>query len=114
MKLLLDENLPVRLKFRFDSSISISTVSDQGWNSIKNGELLKLMNSNGFTILITADRNLRYQQNLEKHNIVVILLISKTNRYKDLLDYVPEIEEVLPPEIEYGVIEIPSPKRSSL
>ena len=106
MKLLLDENLPVRLKFRFNPSISVSTVNDEGWNSIKNGELLKLMNRQGFTILVTADRNLRFQQNLEKHEVVVILLVSKTNRYKDLIDYVSRIEEILPPEKKYGVVEI--------
>jgi len=66
------------------------------------------MDDKDFTILVTADRNLRFQQNFEKHKIVIILLISKTNRYKDLLDRVSRIEEALPLKIEHGVIEIKS------
>jgi len=42
MKLLLDENLPKRLKLDFPEH-EIFTVSDKSRNSKKNGELLKLM-----------------------------------------------------------------------
>lgn len=42
MKLLLDENLPKKLKMDF-LDFEIYTVSDMKWNSKKNGELLKLM-----------------------------------------------------------------------
>jgi predicted nuclease of predicted toxin-antitoxin system len=58
MKLLLDENLPVRLKYRFNKRVEVGTVSEKGWNAIKNGELLQLMNSHDIDILVTADRNL--------------------------------------------------------
>ncbi|ELR70680.1 hypothetical protein C900_03453 [Fulvivirga imtechensis AK7] len=50
MKLLLDENLPVRLKYRFSSEITVSTVSAEGWNSQKDAELLQLMQNNYFKI----------------------------------------------------------------
>jgi len=106
VKLLLDENLPVKLKFRFKSSFEIYTINDLGWNSIKNGELLKRMRKENFSVLITSDKNLRYQQNLDKHEIVVVLLNGKTNRYKDLVSYVPKIEEVLSPLTSSGIIEI--------
>lgn len=42
MRLLLDENLPKRLKQDFTEH-EIYTIRDQGWNGIKNGELLKLL-----------------------------------------------------------------------
>jgi predicted nuclease of predicted toxin-antitoxin system len=106
MKLLLDENLPVRLKYRFGKEIEVAMVNENGWNAIKNGELLQLMVSHGFDILITADRNLCYQQNLQKYGIVVILLISNDNRYHTLKEYIPLIEKELPPKVEFGVIEI--------
>jgi len=41
MRLLLDENLPKRLKADFPDH-EIFTVREKGWNGIKNGELLKL------------------------------------------------------------------------
>jgi predicted nuclease of predicted toxin-antitoxin system len=42
MKLLLDENLPKRLKADFTTH-EIYSIRDKGWNGVKNGELLKLM-----------------------------------------------------------------------
>ena len=57
MKLLLDENLPKRLKADFPGHETF-TVSDLGWNGKTNGELLKLMMEDGFDVLITFDKNL--------------------------------------------------------
>ncbi len=62
MKLLLDENLPKRLKLDF-SEHEIFTVRDKGWNGIKNGKLLSLLLENNFDALFTFDKNLSYQQN---------------------------------------------------
>jgi predicted nuclease of predicted toxin-antitoxin system len=42
MKLLLDENLPKRLKVDL-MEFEVYTVSDNGWAGKKNGELMKLM-----------------------------------------------------------------------
>lgn len=52
MKLLIDENLPKRLKTDF-SDHHIYTVSDMGWNRKKNGELLELMLEEEFEVLLT-------------------------------------------------------------
>ncbi|MFT7162462.1 MAG: putative nuclease of putative toxin-antitoxin system [Bacteroidia bacterium] len=95
MKLLLDENLPVRLKFRIRPHFEVSSISDEKWNSIKNGELLSRMNRTGFTHLITSDKNLQHQQNLEKFNVVVIILDSVNNRYELLNDFIEPIEKFL-------------------
>ncbi len=46
MKLLLDENLPKRLKADFPDH-QISTVREQGWNGNKNGELMQMFLSEG-------------------------------------------------------------------
>jgi hypothetical protein len=50
MKLLLDENLPKRLKLDFPQH-EIFTVRDKGWNGIKNGHLLDLLLENKFDAL---------------------------------------------------------------
>ncbi len=52
MRLLLDENLPKRLKLDY-SEHEIFTVREMQWNGIKNGELLKLMVANSFDALLT-------------------------------------------------------------
>ena len=59
MRLLLDENLPKRLKLDFPEH-EIFTVRDKHWNGIKNGELLKLLLENFFNALLTFDKNLQH------------------------------------------------------
>lgn len=61
MRLLLDENLPKRLKSDFPDH-EIFTVRDKEWSGIKNGELLQLMVADKFdalpgpTIISLVDR----------------------------------------------------------
>jgi len=52
MLLLLDENLPKRLKPDFPEH-EVYTVRDKQWNGIKNGELMQLLVDNSFTALLT-------------------------------------------------------------
>ena len=80
MKLLLDENLPKRLKQDFPEH-EIYTVRDLGWNGKTNGELLKLMIENNFDVLMTFDKNMRYQQNFSKYSIPVFVLNAEDNSY---------------------------------
>lgn len=63
MKVLLDENLPRKLKFRL-APHEVFTVGEMKWSGQKNGRLLKLMEDSGFQALIAADKNLSFQQNL--------------------------------------------------
>jgi hypothetical protein len=66
-----------------------------GWSGKKNGELLRLMNQEGFTILLTTDQNLRYQQNLEQAGVAVIVLVARSNRLPDLVPLIPDVRSVL-------------------
>ena len=70
MRLLLDENLPKRLKTDF-ADHEIYTVCDKGWNGIKNGQLLQVMIENSFQALLTFDKNLQHQQNFQNYIIAV-------------------------------------------
>ncbi len=83
MKLLIDENLPKRLKEDFTDH-EIYTVRDKGWNGIKNGELLKLLVENEFDCLLTFDKNLQFQQNFKNYNITVFVLSASTNTYNEV------------------------------
>ena len=94
MKLLLDENLPLKLKGDF-ADFEIFTVRDLGWNGISNGELLRLMLKNDFDALITFDKNLQHQQNFNKYPISVIVLTAKSNQYKYLQPLVDSIKSVI-------------------
>jgi hypothetical protein len=45
-----------------------------GWSALSNGLLLTAAEAAGFDILITADRNLSYQQNLAARRIAIVVL----------------------------------------
>ena len=100
MKLLLNENLPKRLKSDLQQ-YDVYTVAEKGWSGKKNGELLKLMQQESFDALLTFDKNLQHQQNFQKFLITVFVLSAKTNTYAELQTLMPEIinylqQEVLP------------------
>lgn len=104
MKLLLDENLPRKLKYRFDNIFEVLTVPEMGWGGIKNGDLLLKMQSKGLRILLSLYKNMSHQQNLEKHSVTLIVLNAKDTRYDALLNFIPKIEELLSKEIKSGLI----------
>ena len=60
MKILLDENLPLRLKFQLKDH-DVVTVRELHWDAYKNGVLLKMMIEKNYEVFITVDQNLEYQ-----------------------------------------------------
>jgi predicted nuclease of predicted toxin-antitoxin system len=94
-KVLLDENLPVKLKYRLQDICEIYTVNDKGWNTLENGDLLAAMEKDGFDYLITSDKNLQHQQNLIKYSICFIILNVLNNNYETILPMVEKIKKVL-------------------
>ncbi len=94
MRILLDECVPKPLKREF-AHLDIKTVGEMGWSGTKNGALLKLMSESGFTILLTSDRNIKYEQNLQQAGIAVIVMVARTNRLVDLLSLIPKVREAL-------------------
>jgi hypothetical protein len=103
MKVLLDENIPRKLKYRFSEEFEILTVPDMGWSGIKNGDLLKRMNEKEFNVLISLDKNMSHQQNLEKFKVCLIVLDSKNSLYSTVLGFIPKIENLLTKELIYGL-----------
>jgi len=90
MRLLLDECVPRPLKGEL-TDFEVRTVVEMGWAGKKNGELLKLMMQESFTILLTTDQNLRYQQNLQQAGVAVIVMVAPSNRLADLLAPIPSV-----------------------
>lgn len=93
MKILLDENLPKQLKANFGPDYDVKTVRDMGWLGKKNGELLGLIVFNGFDFFVTIDKNLRYQQNLDRIELIIFLLLAINNRRETLQVFVEKIKD---------------------
>jgi PIN like domain len=105
MRILLDECAPRPLK-RELAEYEIRTVVEMGWAGKKNGELLRLMSQEGFTILLTTDQNLRYQQNLQQAGVAVVVLVAPSNRLPDLLPLLLDARNVLDTIAPGEVIEV--------
>jgi hypothetical protein len=46
----------------------------QGWDQLANGQLLSAAEAAGFEVLVTTDKQIRYQQNLAGRKIAIIVL----------------------------------------
>ena len=93
MRLLLDESLPKRLR-NYLPKHQVSTAVEMGWGGVKNGDLLRLA-ARDFDAFLTADRNLRHQQNLERLPLSVVVLLAPSNELHVLAPLAPAVEGVL-------------------
>lgn len=101
MKVFIDECVDWRLS-RSIVNHEVKTARQQGWSSIKNGELLALA-AQEFDVFITVDRNLSFQNNLTSMSIAVIVLCARTNRLSDLQPLVPDLLTSIP-SVTPGVV----------
>ena len=72
----------------------VRTAPEMGWGDFDDGPLLDAM-ADRFDALITVDKSLPKQQNLNTRRFGVVLLRAKSNRLADLLPLVPELIETL-------------------
>jgi hypothetical protein len=73
MLILFDHGTPAPL-LSFLIGHTVTKTKDLGWDRLSNGELLKAAEEAGYEILITTDKNIRYQQNLTGRRIALVVL----------------------------------------
>ena len=73
MLILLDNGVPRGIKQSLSGHI-VKESRDQGWDELSNGELLTVAESAGFQVLVTTDKNIRYQQSLIGRKIALVVL----------------------------------------
>jgi predicted nuclease of predicted toxin-antitoxin system len=95
MKILIDECLPSELKEVLAAmGHECQTVRQAGIGSKKNGELLTIAEGR-WNVLLTSDRNIKYQQNMTGRKVSIVILRAKSNRMKDLVPLMPACAEAL-------------------
>jgi len=52
----------------------VRTAAQQHWDTLTNGELLIATESAGFEVLLTTDKNMRYQQDLTGRAIAIVVI----------------------------------------
>ena len=73
MRILFDQGTPVPLRRHLHPN-SVDTAAELGWSELSNGDLIAAAEHGGYSLLITTDQNLRYQQNLSERKIAIIVL----------------------------------------
>ena len=103
---LLDECVPRPLR-RLIAVHDVRTVYFMGWDQMSNGTLVARAEAAGFDVLLTADRNLSYQQNLQGRKIALVVL--PTNRWADLVAHASLIQRALDEVPAGGFLEVAFP-----
>lgn len=73
MFFLLDNAVPRGIA-RYLKGHTVIECRERGWDTLSNGELLRAAETAGFDVLVTTDKNIRYQQNLEGRKIALVVL----------------------------------------
>jgi hypothetical protein len=108
MRVLIDECLPAGLREPLAAlGHECQTVRRAGYGAKKNGELLSLMEGQ-WDVLLTNDRNIKYQQNMSNRNVSILVLCAKSNRIKDLLPLMPACAQALLSILPGSVVEVGS------
>ena len=106
MKILFDQGTPVPLR-KVLSTHDVSTVFELDWSTLKNGELISKAESEGFQMLITTDKNLKYQQNLSGMKIAILVL--GTTSWPKIKTSISKIQHAITEagDVSYIEVEIP-------
>lgn len=91
VRILLDESLPRPLAGALIGH-DVSTVQEESWTSLSNGALLRQAAAT-FDVVMTADRNIEFQQNLTTLPVAIVVLVTDSNLLESLEPLIPEILE---------------------
>jgi hypothetical protein len=73
MRILFDNGTPRGVATAL-SGHTVEEARSRGWDTLGNGELLDAAEADGFEVLLTTDRNIRYQQNLTDRRLAIVVL----------------------------------------
>jgi hypothetical protein len=74
----------------------VFTVRELELSGIKNGKLMTYCVEHNFDILLTIDKNLMYQQNLDKYPVTIAVLNSFTSKIEELITFLPSFKLQVP------------------
>ena len=110
MRILFDQGTPVPIRgYLTGHTVGIS--ADLGWERLQNGDLLADAEQAGYELLLTTDKNLRYQQNL-KDRVIAIVVIGHS-QWPALKPHVQRVVDAVNAAVpgSYAEVDIPLPLR---
>ena len=94
MKLLLDENIPHKLRQHLPGH-TVVTVAFMKWSGTRNGQLLAKAAAENFDALITVDAGIEYQQNLASLPCAVVIIRSESIAFEHIEPFIPAVLDAL-------------------
>ena len=73
MLILFDNGTPAPLRYALKGHVVVEAL-ERGWDTLVNGELIAAAEAAGFELLLTTDKNMRYQQNLTGRRIAFVVI----------------------------------------
>ena len=108
MRVLLDNNVSRRFASLLPNH-DVAHVQELGWEDLKNGHLLTTAEGAGYNVLITADKQIQYQQNLKGRKINIIVLNSRRLVIEEIAPLAPQVITALK-NLPDGTIILVSPE----
>ena len=99
MRVLFDHNVNSHFRRKLPAH-DIKTAREMRWDKLANGNLLQAAAKSTFGAVLSLDKNLRYEQNLAKLPIPVVVLDSPSNALADLIPFAPHIDSLLKGRLE--------------
>jgi hypothetical protein len=73
MLVLFDQSTPAPLRHALNAHVVVEAI-ERGRERLENGALIDAAEAEAFEILVTADKNIRFQQNLIGRKIAIVIL----------------------------------------
>lgn len=95
MTVLLDENMPRKLKWRLiERNLEVVTVPERGWSGVGNGELLSRAEGE-FDVVVTMDQGIEHQQEVAGRDLALVVIEAPNNEYETLLPLISDVVEMV-------------------
>lgn len=106
MLILFDDGTPAPLRYFLKGHTVVEAI-ERGWGRLTNGELIAAAEAADFDLLLTTDKNIRYQQNLAGRKIAFV--VTGNQQWPTLRRYVVRIIEAVDAATpgSYTEVEIP-------
>jgi hypothetical protein len=82
MKVLFDNGTPKPIARRLIGH-QVTHARQIGWHELENGELIERAEAAGYEVLLSTDKNIRYQQNLAERRIALVVLGNRNGLLSD-------------------------------
>jgi hypothetical protein len=103
VRVLFDHGTPAPLRHALVGH-QVTTAYERGWSSLKNGELIAAAEAGDYEVLVTTDKNLRYQQNLAGRSLAIVVLW--TTSWPKIQQAIPKVRSAVDGATKGSFIEV--------